>query len=353
MGATFFALLLFVLILFPTQRAVADEYKLEYHCLGNAWESCFVYFEGTIQKGLAGKFKDMLANEGPLVYLNSKGGNLQEALDVGHLIRQSGKSTSIGSLDQISRNATSTPEKFPSQGVCESACAYMFMGGVGRQLQQGKLGVHRFYSSGRMLTSAEAQIVSGLLVEYLVVMGIDARFLIAASKSDASEMYYISDEEALEYSVVTPTGYGDLFLEPYLAGVVAAARRFDIAGPYDAVAQITFFCERDLPHVMLTAKAGFLEKAVPLNIRLDVSSVTRSVSLKHLTVRDAGDLSFITIEIPDDVDFQLDGLSVDISKDFYIDVVYPRVAGGVYGAKLNLSKMDRAKVVSAFRHCIR
>lgn len=337
-----------------SQQASAAEYILEHHCIGNAWESCYVFFDGVISDGLADEFEKILEHEGPNVFLNSPGGDLQEAIEIGRLIRKSGKRTNVGSIDGIkTRTFDNKPDEFPKNGVCESACAYMFVGGEQRSLESGKLGFHRFYSTGRGIDSDEAQIISGILVAYLVEMGVDARLFLAASKEGAEGMYHVSYEEALEYSVVTPTGFGELFLEPYLSGVVAAARRLDAAGPYDAVNQVTFFCKQSIAHVMLTANAGFLEGNEPMSIRLDTSEGLKNISTKFLTVRDVGDLSTLTVQIPADLLTELNMFRKGNTQEFYIDVVYQRVMGGVYGANLKMSGKDNSMVDSAFSLCIR
>lgn len=341
-------------IFFP-QSARSNEPVLENYCLGNAWESCFIYFDGTITKGVADDFKEILSAEGPDVYLNSPGGDLQEALKIGRLIRNAGKQTIIGSLAGVDTfEGTNRPDGYPKKGRCESACAYAFMGGQERRLGSGKLGLHRFYSTERGLTSDEAQFLSGLLVEYMVEMGIDARLFLAASKEGADGMYYVSEAEALDYSIVTPYGFDSFFLEPYLGGVVAASRRLDPPKAYDQVKQVTFFCEQGRPKVMLTANAGYLEDSKIVG--LPEFAVSRGgfqeIPLKSLNVRDIGDISLLTFEIPSHLQSLIFTRRENL-WDFSVNVTFPRVSGGNYGAQLSLSEMDLAMVKSAFRHCIR
>ncbi len=347
-------LLSFTLSMFLPQSAHSNEPVIESYCLGNAWESCFVYFDGTITKGSAKKLREILDSEGPDVVLNSPGGDLQEALTIGRLIRRAGKKTRIGSLEEISIDELGRPMESPDNGRCESACAYAFMGGQERRLGSGKLGLHRFYSTERGLTSDEAQFLSGLLVEYMVEMGVDARLFLAASKEGAEGMYYVSEAEALDYAIVTPWGYGNVFLEPYLSGVVAATRRLDPPKAYDQVKQVTFFCEEGRPKVMLTANAGYLER----NPIVDTPkfAVSRGgfqeINPKSLTIRDIGDISLLTFEIPRPIQSQIFTRRENL-WDFAVYVTYPRSSGGNYGAQLSMSEMDLAMVKSAFRHCIR
>ena len=76
------------------------------------------------------------------------------------------------------------------------------------------------------------------------------------------------------------------------------------------------------------------------------------VSNDLITIRDIGDISFLTIEIPRDLQSSILNLRENV-REFYVDVPFSRAAGGVYGASLKMSEMDVAMVNSAFRHCIR
>ena len=344
-----------VLTFFSSQTARSDEAVLESYCLGNAIESCFVYIDGTITKDIADELSEMAAYiEAPAIYLNSPGGDLQEALRIGRIIRATGRlQTKIGTLEGVEKDDFGRPIDFPKNGRCESACAYAFMGGQERRLGSGKLGLHRFYSTERGLTSDEAQFLSGLLVEYMVEMGVDARLFLAASKEGANGMYYVSEAEALDYAIVTPWGYGKVFLEPYLGGVVAASRRLDPPKAYDQVKQVTFFCEQGRPKVMLTADAGNLERSGAFRAGFGVAGAGfQEINLKSLTVRDIGDISLLTFEIPRALQSRI-FIRHENVWDFSVGVVYSRASGGNYGVWLSMSEMDIAMVKSAFRHCIR
>ena len=69
---------------------------------------------------------------------------------LGEKFRELGLSTEVGSSKFYPDSKTYTPEP----GICASACAYAFLGGVGRMLDEtAKLGFHRFYI-GDALASA-------------------------------------------------------------------------------------------------------------------------------------------------------------------------------------------------------
>ena len=95
-----------VLTLFSSQSARSDEPVLESYCLGNAYEACFVYIDGKITKDIADQLSETAASiDAPAIYLNSPGGDLQEALRIGRIIRGLGLMTKIGTEAKCSKKA--------------------------------------------------------------------------------------------------------------------------------------------------------------------------------------------------------------------------------------------------------
>ena len=110
--------------------------------------------EGEITDATPDAFRRSLSSENPttLLRLNSAGGSLFGALELGLLIRQSNFETEIGHTEGFN--------KLP--GECASACAYAFMGGIARSLEEGaKLGVHRFYSRAAIENYSAKQFSAG------------------------------------------------------------------------------------------------------------------------------------------------------------------------------------------------
>ena len=128
-----------LLVLSIADRAAAEAH-IDQGCLGNNSATCFVLIEGQIEKGLTERFQRYLDDEGvegSRLILNSPGGNLGEALKLGRLIRELEWRTMIGGSGDVPRNSTGgfdilMWETYPANGICESACAYVFMGGVNR-----------------------------------------------------------------------------------------------------------------------------------------------------------------------------------------------------------------------------
>lgn len=104
--------------------------------------------------------------------LDSKGGNLVAGLKLGMQIRRLQLNTRIDS-------------------DCFSACAYAFLGGVNRTLGAGgRIGVHQFRAAAGASEPdmATTQKITAVLGRYLDQMGVDRRFLDAASVTPANKV---------------------------------------------------------------------------------------------------------------------------------------------------------------------
>lgn len=354
-----------------TSHAASANYELTYHCEGNSWTTCFIRFDGVIENGLAQHFERVLSEvDYPTIYLNSPGGDLGEALAVGRLIRRFGRDTAIGvSRDRDFSGQPSYAPRPDAGGICESACAYLFMGGVTRNLYEyprfgsaadlkfSRIGFHRFSSQSYVLTSDDTQIASGLLIEYLVEMGIDARLFLAASQFGTDEMYYLTEEDALNYDILLPTGFGPLTMEPYLDGVIAFSRRLDLPDqirPHDHTTQITFFCEADQPRILLTSKWRGVSQHLSqteAQIGLYQSPTSFTVSSSFLSVREDSDHTYITIRFP--ATWRTRIIEEVEQRDFYVNLFSSNAHGGDFGASLGLSELDVEMIKSSFSLCIR
>lgn len=361
-----------------TSHAASANYELTYHCEGNSWTTCFIRFDGVIESGLAQHFERVLSEvDYPTIYLNSPGGDLGEALAVGRLIRRFGRDTAIGvSRDGDFSGQPSYAPRPDAGGICESACAYLFMGGVTRNLSEyprfgsaadlqfSRIGFHRFFSQSDVLTSDDTQIASGLLIEYLVEMGIDARLFLAASQFGADEMYYLTEEDALNYGILLPTGFGPLTMEPYLDGVIAFSRRLDLPDqirPHDHTTQITFFCEADQPRILLTSKwlgvADYFNDAAErndpnvLSIGVPFAGGGKSLPTSWVHASESNQKTTLIVKFPDE---QRHVLLKELEKEeFWINVFLSNAGGGDFGVNLELTQMDRAMIKSALSLCIR
>jgi hypothetical protein len=108
---------------------------------------------------------------------------------VGNTIRKLGFDTGI---------ATYAGGGMVASGICASACAYAFAGGLGRYYSSGntRLGIHQFYSQGNDIGNGTSQEVSGMLVAYLQRMGVDALAFSASASVQRNDILWLSAAEA-------------------------------------------------------------------------------------------------------------------------------------------------------------
>jgi hypothetical protein len=157
----------------------------------------FVLAQGVITTSTPGDFQRFLAREQyqPVVYFDSPGGNLIAALQLGRIIRARGLDTFVGGPYEAFMGfgprgaANEITRRLVSEGICFSACAYAFLGGVSRELSEsGRYGIHQFYSGGRPLGDASTQVAMTVLASYLDDMGVDRRLLDLASLTPSTRL---------------------------------------------------------------------------------------------------------------------------------------------------------------------
>ncbi len=142
---------------------------------------------------------------GDIVLLSSPGGNLDQALIMGEVIRSRGLATAVGTADASGRITRSH---------CASACALVYAGGRPRYGIEGSvIGVHRFTNAcpGRDAI-AEAQRTMGQVLSYMTRMGVSST--VVEAMSETREVRWLDPAEALNMRLVT---------DPI--GPAAAARR--------------------------------------------------------------------------------------------------------------------------------
>lgn len=345
--------LLMALAVLATPAARAET-LIQNACLGNAYESCFLLIEGQIEPGLTDRLQAMTEQgiDGGIVYLNSPGGALGEAVRLGRFIREKGWDTSVGGGDGIPRQADGTFDFFGTEGpapaTCESACAYVFMGGTRRALPEtSRLGLHQFYAPGQQIGGEVAQKFSGELVSYMVEMGVDARIFTLASAQESQGMYYVTQDQAEDYDLVTRYGYDDFFLEPYKSGLIAASRRLDPPQPYDGVDQVSFFCRGGRPHALLHAAVHGLDNSAQGVPIFWTDSTSQSLPDSAVSLRVSGTDAYLTIAMTPE-----QGRALTEAETFAIGAGYARVQGGDYVAAKKPGALDREMIRAAFRFCI-
>ncbi|KZY05725.1 hypothetical protein, partial [Sulfitobacter sp. HI0023] len=153
--------------------------------------------EGAIEAGDAERIVKQLEALEPApsrVYLNSPGGSVGDALDLGRYLRRGGIATALRDGD-----------------ICYSACPYLLAAGTERHVpDSASVGVHQHYFGESTLLPAfvaveDIQRGQGEVMGYLDEMGIDPLVMRHALATPPDEIYVLLPEELSRYRLVTET----------------------------------------------------------------------------------------------------------------------------------------------------
>lgn len=147
---------------------------------------------GAIAPGDGRRLRDHFEINGPpeVVFFNSPGGSVEDALTIGRDIRARGIETAMMSTH-----------------ICLSACPYSLVGGVTRSIAPGALiGVHQHVFGENVALPAflaveDIQRGQGEVMRFLVEMGIDPAIMIPALLTPPDEIYILVEEEIRQYQV--------------------------------------------------------------------------------------------------------------------------------------------------------
>lgn len=152
---------------------------------------------GAIESGDAGRFAAYLASLDELdvpVALNSPGGVVAEALEIGRELRARDAGTVI----------------LPGM-VCVSACPYILAGGTGRRVSnRGAVGMHQHYYETPAYLPAywaveDIQHGQGQVMEFLIEMGVEPSVMLHSLNTPPDEIYVLVEEELIESRLATET----------------------------------------------------------------------------------------------------------------------------------------------------
>lgn len=157
---------------------------------------------GRIGPAAASWFRERLdeahLSAGDVVLLASPGGNLDQAIIMGEIIRSHGLATAVGVADASGRVRSA---------YCASACVLAYAGGKPRYGVDGSLlGVHRFVTTAPASDPvADAQRTTGMLLGYMTKMGVSSS--VVEAMSETRDVRWLDPKEALAMNLVTdPAG---------------------------------------------------------------------------------------------------------------------------------------------------
>jgi hypothetical protein len=157
-----------------------------------------LFVSGTIGPAAASWFRARLDEAslaaGDVVLLASPGGDLNQAMIMGEIIRSRSLATAVGGADGPGRI---------KPAYCASACVLAYAGGKPRFGVLGSaLGVHRFVTTRPVNDPvAEAQRISGAVLGYMTKMGVSSS--IVEAMSETREIRWLSPKQALAMNLVT------------------------------------------------------------------------------------------------------------------------------------------------------
>ncbi|MCX7302840.1 MAG: hypothetical protein NTV73_00665 [Hyphomicrobiales bacterium] len=151
--------------------------------------------EGSIEPGAAARLAAEIEARGEYVKtisLNSPGGALDDAMEMGRLIRERGIATLVA-----------------DGALCASSCPLVLAGGLNRAVgPRAAIGVHQFYAATKAGAApaqamADAQMTTARISRHLAEMGIDPAIWLHALDTPPQALYYFSPRELARYRLVT------------------------------------------------------------------------------------------------------------------------------------------------------
>jgi hypothetical protein len=131
---------------------------------------------------------------GDAVLLSSPGGELDQAMIMGELIRSRGLVTAVGVVDASGQ---------VRHAHCASACVLVFAGGNVRYGVDGSmLGVHQFEATTPLRDPvADTQRIAGILLSYMTRMGVSST--VVEAMSETRDIRWLGVREAAAMNLVT------------------------------------------------------------------------------------------------------------------------------------------------------
>ena len=158
-------------------------------CAGRC--SSAVIAEGQIDDATPAEFRAFLEAAGaagrrPLVFLNSGGGKIVAAMELGQEFRAA-RATAV---------IAAPGDYIPQQGVCYSSCVYALMGAVRRIVPHGgKVGVHRIFAWRGEDRRYAGEAMTAMLRRYTAGMGVSVDLVALAERVDPDHMRILTPSE--------------------------------------------------------------------------------------------------------------------------------------------------------------
>lgn len=309
---------------------------------------CTIILNGEIDQESPKVLTEVLSDASDIgdILLESPGGNLIAAMEMGRMIRETGLGTRVG-------GATRRDREFIN--LCESACAYMFLGGANRSvIGDGKLGFHRFHTGNfnQALLPKDyaiefAQDYSSNLLEYIIEMDVDPRIFVETSRVEATDMEYPGRDVLVEYDIVTPEDFSHFFIDPYKGGIVAASKRQTPTRIYDELLQLTALCIEGTPYLLYNSTVGDLPQEKMYFTFNETGETFEEIPATNVEVLDSANGASLKVQLQPEV-----ALKIQQALYFRTGFSIPPVSGGEHRFELHLNEQDQKFLKAAFTLCI-
>lgn len=178
----------------PTERIQIDEETLNAPLRIELAADGVLKFTGRIDPGATKRVVEQLSAQAEYVKtveLNSPGGSVRDALEIGSFFRQAGFDT-----------------KVPAGGYCASSCPLVFASGAARIASEtATIGVHQIYGATSDISApqamSDAQVTTAEITRHLNEMGVDSKLWLHALDTPPQKLYYFTNQELKDYKLVT------------------------------------------------------------------------------------------------------------------------------------------------------
>jgi hypothetical protein len=162
-------------------------------------ERWLIYLDGPVDPGATSRVVSLILSEhitNAVVFLNSPGGSLVTAMQLGRVLREHAFDTRVGTRTTDATRATA--------GTCHSACPFILAGGVQRSVEPGSaVGLHRAENRQPPRdVDAFQHVVRTQVVEYLAEMGVHAEVADIMEVIPHDRIRDLTVDEALQLNLV-------------------------------------------------------------------------------------------------------------------------------------------------------
>lgn len=184
---------------------------------GNCSDCAWIAAQGEITEDSPARFEAFVrsyraeypGSRGGWLFVNSPGGNLAAGLALGRLVRQYGMSVRVAATVDDTPEGAGREFQATEAGICASACVFILMGGVEREVgENSRVGIHQFNSiSERNVRERDAlssaQSIVAELSSYTIDMGVSPDVISLASAVPASDMMWLTNRQLEQTHLVT------------------------------------------------------------------------------------------------------------------------------------------------------